>query len=342
MSAKKEEQIDTKGQQLEENPIENKTVEKEVSKKRERVETEDVKDTTTATTDEGKDTTDEEAERETKKLKTESSGTKEEEPKDNTSGKESKDEQPKDNTSGEETKDEKPKEEEPVKETKPKFVFGAATSFGSGFKVSEPVNNDKAIEKDAKEMSESKPFAFGSKFSFGSGFGILKEQKDTKDTTADSATKTDSENKENNITSSSLKVVSEESKNPEVKLHKQDVKSGEEAETCLFQANMKLYQLHNIKDGWKERGVGALKLNKNDQTNKSRIIMRSRGVLTVILNLPLIKGFSIKKGFPGSLQSEKFLRIIALDDEKKPVTYALKSGNADLINELYDKINELI
>lgn len=328
MSGEKEGQIDTKKDQLEEKPIQNKIVEQEeVSKKRERVETEDDKDTTTTTTttteEEVKDTANEEPERETKRLKTESSETKEEEPNDNTSGKET-------------------KEEESVKEPKSKFVFGAATSFGSGFKVSEPMNNDKAVERDAKEMSESKPFAFGSKFSFGSGFGILKEKKDNKETATDSATKSDSENKENNITSTPPKVTSEESKNPEVKLHKQDVKSGEEAETCLFQANMKLYQLHNIKEGWKERGVGSLKLNKNDQTNKSRIIMRSRGVLTVILNLPLIKGFSIKKGFPGSLQSEKFLRIIALDEEEKPVTYALKSGNSDLINELYDKITELI
>ncbi|CAL9728684.1 ran-specific GTPase-activating protein 2 [Monosporozyma unispora] len=318
MGDNKEEQIDTKKVQLEEKPIESK--QEETSKKRERVETENVKDnanTTTTTTKEVKnDSKTDDVEPETKKLKTEPL------------------------KEDEESKEES-KEEEPTQQTKPKFVFGAATSFGSGFKVSQPNNNDKAIENDVKEISTSKPFAFGSKFSFGSGFGILKEKKDDKETKTDDSKKSDSETKETSTESSAVKKTVEEPKQ-EIKLHKQDVKSGEEAESCLFQANMKLYQLHSIKEGWKERGVGALKLNKNDQTGKSRMVMRSRGVLTVILNLPLIKGFSIKKGFPGSLQSEKFLRIIALDDAEKPVTYALKSGNPDLINELYDKIKELI
>jgi len=37
-------------------------------------------------------------------------------------------------------------------------------------------------------------------------------------------------------------------------LHKQDVKSGEELEETLIQANAKLYQLVDMKTGWKERG----------------------------------------------------------------------------------------
>ena len=67
--------------------------------------------------------------------------------------------------------------------------------------------------------------------------------------------------------------------------------------------------------------------------------MRSRGLLKVILNLPLVKGFSIKKGFPGSLNGEKFVRILAVDENKNPVQYALRTGKAEIADELYEKVN---
>lgn len=257
-------------------------------------------------------------------------------------------------------KDEKKQEKEKI-EIKPKFVFGAATSFGSGFKIVKNIvnnNNDNnsndddddenknASENDKKDNKIISPnvkqFAFGSQFSFGSGFNILKEKKldGKKPANLQPASSKNNDHDKNDSDKKSIAENKEPEKN--VKLHKQEVKSGEETETCLFQANMKLYQLHNIKEGWKEKGVGTLKLNKDDTTQKSRIVMRSRGILKVILNLPLLKGFSIKKGFPGSLQSEKFIRIIALDDKNLPVTYALKCGNPSLIDELYDKIEELI
>lgn len=255
-------------------------------------------------------------------------------------------------------KNEKKQEEEKI-EIKPKFVFGATTNFGSGFKIVKNIvnnNNDNnsndnnknknASENDRKDNGIISPnvkqFAFGSQFSFGSGFNILREKKldGKKPASLQPVSSKNNDHDKNDSDKKSIAKNQEPEKN--VRLHKQEVKSGEETETCLFQANMKLYQLHNIKEGWKEKGVGILKLNKDDTTQKSRIVMRSRGILKVILNLPLLKGFSIKKGFPGSLQSEKFIRIIALDDKNLPVTYALKCGNPSLIDELYDKVEELI
>lgn len=252
----------------------------------------------------------------------------------------------------EEEESKKPDEklEEEKIETKPKFVFGAATSFGSGFAIAKNIidnnnNNNENDKKDNEIISQNtKKFAFGSQFAFGSGFNILKEKKldGEKSVISESAPSKDNNNDDNKNYSDVKSTTDNNLPEKNIKLHKQEVKSGEETETCLFQANMKLYQLHNIKEGWKERGIGILKLNKDDTTQKSRIVMRSRGILKVILNLPLIKGFSIKKGFPGSLQSEKFIRIIALDDKNLPVTYALKCGNPSLIDELYDKMEDLI
>ena len=66
--------------------------------------------------------------------------------------------------------------------------------------------------------------------------------------------------------------------------------------------------------------------------------MRSRGILKVILNIQLVKGFTVQKGFTGSLQSEKFIRLLAVDDNGDPAQYAIKTGKKETTDELYNII----
>lgn len=235
-----------------------------------------------------------------------------------------------------------PKPEKDVE--KPSFTFGQSSSFVSGFGVatkpfgaanafSAGLPAAKTTEKDGnKDTVKVEPgFSFGSGLSFGAGFKAAKVA--SKDSVAKDKQTVESEKKES---------TPAQSREPTVKLTKQDVKSGEETEESIFQTNAKLYQLTDIKDGWKERGIGVLHLNKDEVSEKSRIVMRSRGLLKVILNLPLVKGFSIKKGFPGSLNGEKFVRILAVDENKNPVQYALRTGKAEIADELYEKVNDHI
>lgn len=230
---------------------------------------------------------------------------------------------------------------------KPKYVFGSSTAFGNGFglaKSSAELTGEQDKKKsDAK--ASPKPFAFGSGLSFGGGFSVLKKKDD----------KT-SESKENDSKDSEQTPLSEDKKektteaestpsssdNHGVKLQKQEIISGEEAEETIFQVNAKVYQLADLKEGWKERGVGVIKINRNKSNSKARLVMRSRGILKVILNLPLIKGFKIQQGFPGSLQSEKFIRITTVDDSKAPLQYAVKTGKEETVQELYEKIVDLV
>ncbi|CCE64916.1 hypothetical protein TPHA_0J00940 [Tetrapisispora phaffii CBS 4417] len=234
-------------------------------------------------------------------------------------------------------------EKEPLTETKPKFVFGSTSIFGSGFALAKSdaakKENKKTDEKiEEKQSPTLKPYSFGSGFSFGGGFNVLKN----KETSLESKQKDDdttNSNEESSVKSEAIKDDSEagasESKSNFIKLEKQDLKSGEELETLLHQVNAKLYQLTDIDEGWKERGIGLLKINKNSENRKARLVMRSRVLLKVILNLPLMKEFKISKGFPGSLQTEKFVRIIAVNEEKIPVQYAFKLANADSADDLY-------
>lgn len=227
---------------------------------------------------------------------------------------------------------------------KDKFVFGAASKFGTGFGVAKKDTKD---EEEATTSTESlpasnnktkKPFAFGSGLSFGSGFSILKNKTENNSETEKKAT--DDKDKVHSGSEQLANASEEPNDKPKpLKLQKQEVKSGEESEECIYQINAKLYQLSNIKEGWKERGVGVIKVNKSkDDDEKTRIVMRSRGILKVILNIQLVKGFTVQKGFTGSLQSEKFIRLLAVDDNGDPAQYAIKTGKKETTDELYNII----
>lgn len=244
----------------------------------------------------------------------------------------------------------------------PSPAFGSSTSFGGGFStLKKEEKNDKKkneekdeqeeeclkAEKEKKEENPSnKPAAFGSGFAFGAGFKTL--NKDTPsaagifETNNGSEKKSGDEGKEKSKKNEKGISSGTPSNDGVVQLTKQEIKSGEEAEESVYQANAKLYQLTSIKEGWKERGIGAIHVNKHPESGKARVVMRSRGLLKVILNLPLIKGFSVQKGFPGSIQGEKFIRILAVDENKIPVQYALKTGKGEIADELYDNITKLI
>lgn len=127
------------------------------------------------------------------------------------------------------------------------------------------------------------------------------------------------------------------------------VETGEEAEESRFSCRAKLYVLNltQSEQGWKERGVGTLHVNTKktegdaSETAKSRMVMRSDGLLRVVLNVPLLKNFEVMSGMKSSLQSEKFVRISAIEDGK-PVQYALRTNNTDTAKRLYKAIQDLV
>ncbi|CCH60267.1 hypothetical protein TBLA_0C04710 [Henningerozyma blattae CBS 6284] len=226
-------------------------------------------------------------------------------------------------------------------ETKQKYVFGSTSKFGAGFNLSNTASSI-GSEDTSTELAQ-KSFSFGSGFAFGGGFDVLKEPKDNISSKTEKSSTLDEEKKSevsNSKADNTDETVSGSQDNSIVSLKKQEVKSGEEEEEVIYQANAKLYQLQDVKEGWKERGVGHIRINKNRTSGKYRIIMRSRALLKVLLNISLIKGLSVSKGFPGSLQGEKFIRIITFTDNKTPMQYALKTGKKEIAEELYDKIQE--
>lgn len=253
-----------------------------------------------------------------------------------------------DKESKEEVKDEdnKADKKEDKKEEKPRFVFGSTTPFGANafslMNKNKNVFNSSSSKETSKSPSASSTSApvFGSNSKFGNAFQSAVTKKSIFDKTPEEEAKEkeDSKNSRDTTPAASGHLYKQ------VDLEKKEIKSGEEDEEQVFTCRAKLYtlDLSNVKEGWKERGVGNVHVNKSKVAGKkARIIMRSIGLLKVILNIPFVEGLEVVKGMPSSLASEKFIRITIVENGK-PVQYALKTGNPDTTASLFDSINELI
>lgn len=258
-----------------------------------------------------------------------------------------------------------PELESKEEKEKPKFVFGSTTKFGQfgGFKMFGNTQNvflsEKKEDSSSKESTPSTPGTkiFGSGSTFGNAFqtainkksifDVPTEEKKNNDTNENGQkTKAESEVNENKDKEDENVKLKEKDVYKTVHLEKQDVKSGEENEETLFQVKAKLYHmdLSKVSDGWKEKGFGVIKVNKflkPPSSYTSRLIMRQDGNLKLILNIPIIKGFSLFRGMSGSLHGNKFIRLQILEDGK-PVQYALKIGQVENVQSLYDKIQSQI
>lgn len=84
---------------------------------------------------------------------------------------------------------------------------------------------------------------------------------------------------------------------------KQEIQSGEENEETKFTIRAKLmeFDASNSTNPYVNKGLGELKVLRNKETSKSRIIIRADGSLRVLLNTLLSKDISYSSMGNGSL-----------------------------------------
>ncbi|KAK9370506.1 hypothetical protein V1509DRAFT_615992 [Lipomyces kononenkoae] len=239
----------------------------------------------------------------------------------------------------------------------------SASLFGTSSSASPFAFKGKSVFSSSSSSSSSdKPMPF-SEFSSNNPFLNAFAKDSSKANDNDDSGDGENENENDSVDNFDTPYV-------QLNLEKKKVETGEEMETSIFNCRAKLYFLDptDADKGWKERGVGVLHLNvrNNDavtvgdtpepsstdeskeststvreRKSKARIVMRSDGVLKVILNLPLIKGIEVIKGMKSSLASEKFVRLSAWENHK-PIQYALRMGNESVATEFYDTAEGLI
>jgi len=120
-----------------------------------------------------------------------------------------------------------------------------------------------------------------------------------------------------------------------------DVVTGEEEESNVLQANVKMYLFDSEKRNWTERGRGVLRLNDDPVSTpghlKSRLVMRTVGSLRVVLNTKLWPNMVCEKA------NEKNVRISAMEEnEVKIFLIACSPKDADkLFTALEYRISQL-
>ena len=67
-----------------------------------------------------------------------------------------------------------------------------------------------------------------------------------------------------------------------MKLDEVEVKTGEEDDEVLFCCRAKLFRF--VEGEWKERGLGDMKILRNKNSNKSRILMRRENIHKLCAN----------------------------------------------------------
>ena len=131
---------------------------------------------------------------------------------------------------------------------------------------------------------------------------------------------------------------------PVVKLEQVETASGEENEDVLFEAKSKAYRF--VEGEWKERGVGPLKLLKDKDSGKIRVLMRRDKTLKVCTNFFVKPGTKIEE-HAGSDKAMVFTTMDCSDGDVRPimVNMCCKFGSAEkatLFKEEFEKAMEVM
>ncbi|KAG0378148.1 hypothetical protein BGX24_004613 [Mortierella sp. AD032] len=112
-----------------------------------------------------------------------------------------------------------------------------------------------------------------------------------------------------------------------------DVQTGEENEMTIYQTKGKLYADAEKTKTWKERGKGTFKVNVGRRDTKvARLVMRTDGVLRLILNITIFPEMNI------SISGDKYIYFMGIE-EGKPISFLLKVKDAATADEVVQHIN---
>ncbi|WWC59716.1 uncharacterized protein I303_102278 [Kwoniella dejecticola CBS 10117] len=206
----------------------------------------------------------------------------------------------------------------PVPAKKPQATFGSFSSTSSPFAAS-----------SAKATS-----AFGSAPVKGSAFGTYSNTSSAFSTKK--TTPVEGEAKAEAGPSSFGDILKEKGDNSnteeKVEMQEQDVTTGEEGEDTVFQTRTRLYT-NEGSVGWKERGVGLLKLNvSRTDGSGARLVMRTDGVHRLILNSKLYSHLTL---YPDG----KMVRMTLPEDGKMTIV-CFRMSNPKTVEDLCDNIDQ--
>ncbi|KAI8050493.1 hypothetical protein BDF22DRAFT_695233 [Syncephalis plumigaleata] len=115
-----------------------------------------------------------------------------------------------------------------------------------------------------------------------------------------------------------------------------DDRVGEENEDTLYSTRSKIY--HDTKDGYEDKGVGVLRLNREkDNPSISRIICRIDGTGGILLNARIYKGMPVD--VIGKMKKD-VQTLVSLDGKMTKILLRVKDGAT--ATALEEKLKELV
>ncbi|XP_078378795.1 E3 SUMO-protein ligase RanBP2-like isoform X2 [Oculina patagonica] len=119
-----------------------------------------------------------------------------------------------------------------------------------------------------------------------------------------------------------------------------DVKTGEEDEEVMFSHRAKLYRFVSEDKQWKERGVGDIKLLRNRQSGKMRVLMRRDQVLKICANHQITTDMKLQPN-AGSEKSWVWSTLADFSEQEcKAERLAVRFKSDDIAKQFKEKFEE--
>jgi len=244
-------------------------------------------------------------------------------------------------------------------------VSGAAGGADAGECSTSPPNNTHAgtaEEKEASTFSDETKNTFGQNlndrvanangsntpscsFVFGSNMGERGTSSATPSKSSDdldllddkSKSPTDSLGSPTQTLAQSASAHMAKCSKSQIEVQEVEVLTGEENESNVFQFNARLFAFDKERQSWAERGRGLLRLNdmcSNDPSNfQSRLVMRTTGILKLVLNTRIWPGMMVDRASP------KSIRISAICPEDGTAKMFLIMANPKDADQIFSAID---
>jgi len=128
---------------------------------------------------------------------------------------------------------------------------------------------------------------------------------------------------------------------PVIRLTEQvDTKTGEEEDDVIFKMRAKLFRFEASSSEWKERGTGDVRLLRNKESKKVRLVMRRDKTLKVCANHTITSDMQLQ---PNIGSDRSWVWKVAADYTENPPTaetLAIRFANSDNAGQFKAKFEE--
>ncbi|CAK9435281.1 uncharacterized protein LODBEIA_P57540 [Lodderomyces beijingensis] len=215
------------------------------------------------------------------------------------------------------------------------FQFGSAKPTAFTKATAQPTSSPFSFGKPAGENTTASPFSFGTSQKPAS-FGSTNQADANPFSAPTKSTSTVAEPEDNKAGEDEPEVEGNFTPVAEMGEMKQ-VETGEENEETKYTIKAKLMEFDqsNKNEPYTPKGVGLLKVLRNKDTGKSRILIRAEGNFRVLLNTTISKDIEYTRYGHGSL-----IRLPVFSPEGKITTYCIRVKDATGGQELLKQIND--